>query len=170
MVGPALVSTTCLIYREIRTYTRPVVAGGVGATCFRENSSDQLIKIVIAVGVVEAFGESVDEDTRIRVFQLDLGVGSVVVINGQEYVSDRVFSFGRSLARRLGIAELLCVLEEVVSNNRVNLSLSEEATPGLESAEQEQGRRHADRGVDTVLNAAKDRYEHTSEEDRHLQR
>jgi hypothetical protein len=58
--------------------------------CFGE-----LVQVVVGVGVVEAFAEAVDEDAWVGILELDERVRAIVVVDGQENVAYRVFSFLR---------------------------------------------------------------------------
>lgn len=65
------------------TVTRRRVGEGVGATGMLEDGLDQVIGVVVGVGIVESFRESIDEDTRERLLHFHLGIRSVVVVNGK---------------------------------------------------------------------------------------
>lgn len=128
-----------------------------------ENSFGQVVKVVVRVGVIEAFAEPVEEDTWVGILKLNLRVRSIVVIDGQENTANRVFSFsGCRLA--LGLV-IFGRVEKMISDNRMDLCTSEEATPSLEGAEGPQCERDADSGVDTVLDAREDSHKNTSKED-----
>lgn len=120
------------------------------------------------VGVVETLGEAVDEDTGVGRSDNDLGVGAVAVVNGQEAGTERalVLVDGNLLGGGAGASAAVVN----VGLHGADANNTEEAALGLEQTEDDNSKRNADGGVDTVLNGAEDGDENTSEEDDHLNR
>ena len=58
-----------------------------GAACVLVDVADHVLERVAGVGVVEAFGEPVDEDAGVRVVEFDFRVGAVGVRDGEEDVA-----------------------------------------------------------------------------------
>ena len=52
-----------------------------------ENVTHQVIGVVVGIGIIETLAEAVDEDAWIRCFYMDVWVRTVVVVDGQVYVS-----------------------------------------------------------------------------------
>lgn len=164
-----------------RTYAEAAIASRVCSASLCEDDLDQMIQIVVGVGVIVAFGKSVDEDAGVWGLKLDCWVGSVMVVNGQESVAYGKMMLGVVLAHTIGprcctrgrriVAlrlDFITAVEKMIADDGVNLHASEEATPCLESSEDEQSERNAYGGVDTILNGAEDGDEDASKEDDNL--
>jgi hypothetical protein len=119
-----------------------------------------VVEVVRGVGVVEALGESVDEDTRVRSANNDLWVGAVSVVERKEAGSQRTLTLIDRARACSAVAD--------VGLHGSNANNTEEATASLEETEHNNGSRHGDRGVDTVLDRAEDGNKNTGEEDDNL--
>ncbi len=49
----------------------------------------ELVEIVVGVWVVKAFGEAVDEDSWVWSLHLDLWIGSIGMVDWEEYITSR---------------------------------------------------------------------------------
>lgn len=164
------------------TYTEAAVTSRVCATGPLKDDLDHVIEVVVGIRVVVSFRESVDEDSRVWSLEFDGWVGAVVVINGQKGIahgkvvlsivfvcairSTNCASRRRVVSLRL---DFTVTVQKMVTNDRVNLDASKEASLGLEGSEEEKGSRDRDGGVDTVLDGAEYGDEDTSEEDDDLE-
>jgi len=63
-------------------YSEVAVGVRVGSTSLFEDGGDHVVEIVVCVGVVEAFGEAVDENSWVGRFNLNFGVRAVAVAYG----------------------------------------------------------------------------------------
>ncbi len=62
------------------------------AAGFGEDVVGELVKVVVCVGVVEAFRESEDEDTFIWDQHLHVGIGAITMVNREEDIAGmRIF-------------------------------------------------------------------------------
>ena len=168
MGGPGIVS---MILQRLggRAYTRSAISSRICATGFGKDGLNKLVCVVVAIGVIEAFGKSVDEDSRVRVFERYQRIGTILMFNGQEDISDRVFTLGWILARCVVDVLLLGArVKEVVADDGMNLGLAEETTPGFEGAEHVQDKRRANGDVDANLDGGENCYDDTCKEDGYL--
>ncbi|KAG9859398.1 sulfate permease, partial [Aureobasidium melanogenum] len=97
-------------------------------------------------GLLYGLGEPVDEDSGVRRLSLDHWVGTIIMLNGQEDIA-------------------ICLLVVIVAGRPVL-----ETAASFDDTEEEERDRHADGGVDAVLNRREDGDEDTSEEDENLDR
>lgn len=141
-----------------------------------------MIQVVVGVGVIEAFRKSVNKDARIGSLKLDCWVGSVVMVNGQESIADGEMMLGVMIAHTIWPSRCVCrwrivalrldlitAIKEMITDDRVNLHASEEASSCLESPEDEQSEGGADGGVYTILDGAENGDENTGKEDDDLE-
>jgi hypothetical protein len=147
-----------------RTITRSAICVGISAASLLENRGHHVVQVVIGVGVVVSFRESVDEDSRVRRVGIDHWVGTIIVLNGQKDAAICLFVIVRVAVW------LVFVLEKMITDDRVDLNLSEETTTSLDNTEEEKSDRHTNSSVDTVLNRGEDGDEDTGEEDENLDR
>lgn len=121
-----------------------------------------MVKVPGRVGIVEALGKAVDEDAGIRARHNHPRVGAVLVVQRQEARPLRKL-------RRLGNGLLVTPLVGAVGGSGgADTGNAQEATAADEQAEDDDGKRHADSGVDAVLNGGKDSHQDTRQEDDHL--
>lgn len=91
---------------------------------------------MVGVGVIEAFGESVDEYTGIWRVDFDLRIRSVLMVDRQEQVPGRLVRITAVERRSATNSTVFAFLvDEMVAHDRVDLDLSEESTPSLDHAE-----------------------------------
>jgi len=148
-----------------------------------EDKLDEVLEGVCRVGEVEAFAEAVDEDAWVRALDGDLRVGAVAVVEGEEHVAGQAGGRdgrgrGRGDEREVGCAERLVQLghhlpgvitDDVIPEHRVDADAAEEASTGLERAEEEDEDGDADGGVDATLDRGEDGDEHADEENEDLE-
>lgn len=139
------------------TVTKLTQKSRVSSSALLEDGLGEVVKVVRCVGVVKALGKSVDEDSRVRSTDDDLGVGTVAVIKRKEASSERTLTLVNG--SRAGGTVTDVGLHGSDTDN------TEEATTGLEETEDDDSSGHGDGGVDTVLNGAEDGDEYTSEKD-----
>lgn len=132
------------------------VGEGVGATGLFEEGINQVVGVMVGVRVVEALGQAIDKDTRERLFDLDVGVGTVGVIKGKE---DRAYAVSVTAKGRLGFLQI------VISDNRMNSDTAQKFAAGLCNTEQKYRCRYTDSAVNTNLNCGEDGNNDTNEED-----
>ncbi len=108
-------------------YAESGVEGGVGAAGFFENGGDHVVEVVVGVRIVETFREAVHEDTWVRRFDVDFGIGTIIVAYWEEKISS-------GFVRIVG-AVLTAVVHQVVSNDRMDSHFAEEAALGFDHAE-----------------------------------
>lgn len=65
------------------TVARVRVGKGVGATGSLEDRLHQVIGVMVGIRVIEPFRESINEDARVRLFHIHLGVRPIVVVDGK---------------------------------------------------------------------------------------
>jgi hypothetical protein len=128
-----------------------------------EDVMSQVIEIVVGIWIIEAFGKSVNEDAGVRRLDLDLRIGAVVVIDGQEQIASGCFSLSGRRAQR--VSELAIVSDDMVAKNRMNLDSAEESASSLDNSEKEECSRDRDGRVNPVLNAGEHSHNHTRKED-----
>jgi hypothetical protein len=139
------------------TVTKLTQESGVGSSALRKDGLGKVVEVVRSVGIVEALSESVDEDTRVRSANSNLGVGTVAVVKREETGSERTLTLIDGTGAGSAIAD--------IGLHGSDTDNSEEATAGLEETEDNNGSGHGNCGVDAVLNAAEDGDEDTGEED-----
>lgn len=137
----------------------------VGATRLAEDCLNQVVGVVVGVGVVEALRETVNEDTRVWLFHLNLGVRAIGMVKREE---DR--PTGPALIIVGGIREttrsiLAITLHQMIANNGVNGDSAQELTAGLGNTEKQDSHGHTDSAVDTILDRGENSYDNTNEED-----
>lgn len=93
------------------TYTKLAETTGVCASCLFEDNIGQVGQVSASIGIVEPFSESIDEDTRIGVADIDGRVGSVFMVDGQELVR-RDVSFSE-ISASFFFSSLIEVCEEL---------------------------------------------------------
>jgi hypothetical protein len=142
------------------TVTKLAEESRVGTATLGKDGLGKMVEVVRGVGVVEAFGESVDEDTRVRSANNDLGVGTISVVERKETGSQRTLTLIDGTRACSAVADI--GLHGSDTHN------TKEATAGLEETEDDDSGGHGNRGVDTVLNRAEDGNKNTSEEDDNL--
>lgn len=139
----------------------------VGSARFPENAGDHVIEVVVGVGIIVSFREPIDENAGIRRFDRHLGIGAVVVRNGEEdvpQVSVRTASVER-------VAAVFPVLvQEMVPIHRMHLDFAQEATSGFAEAKEKQCGRCCDGRINPILDAREDGDKHAREENDHFQR
>ncbi|TLS26770.1 hypothetical protein PpBr36_05415 [Pyricularia pennisetigena] len=146
-----------------RPVARPRVLRQVRAARVRKDVPRQVLERVRGVGVAEALGEAVDEDARVRALDLDVRVGAVAVVDGQEDVSGRGAAGARSALAK-GAVLAVVVADDPVVEDRVHPDGAQEAAARLEDAAEEDRRRDGDGGVDAVLDVGEDGDDDTDEE------
>ena len=136
-----------------------------------EDGRCKIVKVASRVGIVEAFGETVDEDTWVRAVDLDARVGSILMIDRQETGTHRrlIGVLGNDLALLVpetggGAATSASGLDSSNLGNTKESTLGEEESPENDS----EGNSHS--SVNTVLNGAENDNENTSDEDDKIQR
>lgn len=139
------------------TVTKLAKESGVGAAALRKDGLGKVVEVVRGVGVVEALGESVDEDTRVRSANNDLGVGAVSVVERKEAGSQRTLTLINRARACSAVAD--------VGLHGSDADNTKEAATGLEETEDDDSGGHGDCGVDTVLDRAEDGNKNTGEED-----
>ena len=148
-----------------KTYPQPRVRIRVRSASLFENGGHHVVKIVIGVGIIEAFRESIDEDAGIGRLHINLRVGAVIVRDGEEDVPRhlvRIVPLPGSATRSIGVFAI--IIQQMIPNHRVHLDLAQEAAAGFDDAEQEEGGRGGDGGVDAVLDGGEDGDEDASQE------
>ena len=60
---------------------------GIGPASVGEDVVCQLVEIVVCVGVVESFGETIDKDPWIWSLDIYFWVGAITMVNGEEDVA-----------------------------------------------------------------------------------
>ncbi|KAI6771160.1 hypothetical protein HG531_010015 [Fusarium graminearum] len=139
------------------TVTKLTQQRGVGSSAFGKDCLGKVVEVVRSIGVVEALGESVDEDTGIGSTNDDLGVGSVAVVKGKKASSEGTLALVDGTRAGSTIAN--------IGLHGSDTNDTHEATAGLEETEDNNSSGHGNCGVDSVLNGAEDGYDNTSEED-----
>ncbi|TLD12353.1 uncharacterized protein PgNI_02921 [Pyricularia grisea] len=156
-----------LALRRTRVVPRPVartgVLGQVRAARVRKHVPRQVLERVRGVGVTEPFGEAVDEDARVGALDLDVRVGAVAVVDGQEDVSGRGAA-GAGCALAKGAVLAVIVADDPVVEDRVHPDGAEEAAARLEDAAEEDRRRDGYGGVDAVFDGGEDGDDDTDKE------
>jgi hypothetical protein len=130
-----------------------------------KDRGDHGVEVVVGIGVIEPFGESVDKDAGIWRYDVDLGIGPVIVFDWQEDVSSR--KIGVWQAPRLA-ARVAFSAQKVISNDRVDLDFAKETAASLHGAEEKNAERDANGGIDSVLDAGKDGDDDPGKEDDNL--
>lgn len=139
------------------TVTKLTEKSGVGAATLRKDGRGKMVEVVRGVGVVEALGKSVDEDTRVRSANNDLGVGAVSVVKRKEAGSQRTLTLIDRARACSAVAD--------VGLHGSDTDNTKEAATSLEETEDDDSGGHSDCGVDTVLDRAEDSNKNTGEED-----
>ena len=152
------------------TYSKSTVGIWISPPGFFENPRHHIVEVVICIRVVEAFGKAVDEDARVRSFNLDFWVGAVIVAHWQEDIPSRfvrVVGAKRTIgASASASASLLAFgVDKVVTYDRMDFDFPKETAFGFDNPKEENSDRNADCSVDTIFDASKDSHNHTSEED-----
>ena len=106
----------------------------------------ELVEVVVCVWIIEAFAKSVDEDTWVRILQLDAWIGSILVINRQEDFTD-------------GVLSLCWLLLETGRWHFVFLMRVQQMV-----ADNEHACRYGHCNVNTIFDAGKDCNQNTNEE------
>ena len=118
---------------RVEAYAEFGVEGRVGAACFFENGGDHVVEVVVGVRIVEAFREAVHEDTWVWRFDVDFGIGTIIVAYWEEKISS---GFVRIVGAVLTAASIFgIVVHQVVSNDRMDFHFAEEAALGFDHAE-----------------------------------
>lgn len=81
-----------------RTVAWASIVEGIGLAGFGQDCLCKVIHVVVGIGVVEAFGESIDENTRIRTLDLNTWVGAVQMIHREVNVASVGVIIGLSRA------------------------------------------------------------------------
>ena len=126
---------------------------------------------MIGVGIIEAFGESIDEDAGIGGLDINLRVRAVIVRDGEEDIPRhlvRIVPLPESATRSVGVFAI--IIQQMIPNHRVHLDLAQEAAAGFDDAEQEEGGRGGDGGVDAVLDGGEDGDEDAGQENDDFER
>lgn len=110
-----------------------------------EDVSDEVVRVVVGVGVVETFREAVHEDTRVRRLDVDRRVRAVVVVEREEDISDCTVVVGHALV----VMEL--VFDQVVANDGVDFDFANEVAVGFDDTEQKDGGADGDGRVNAVF-------------------
>lgn len=126
----------------------------------------QILEGAGGVGVVEALRKAVNKDTGIRAGDLDLGVGSIVVLDRQEGVSRGCVGCAVECAVLANNA--VVAANNVVAEDGVNRDTSKESAVVNEKADHVDGKRDANGAVDSVLDGREDGHKHTDEPDQNL--
>ena len=130
---------------------------------------EKVIGVMVRIRIVEAFAEAVDVDAWVRIFHIDGWVRSVMVTDRQENITRvRIINTWAAVSSLL-FATIIAVawklvLNEVISNHRVDLNSAHEVSPSLDHAVEQNCDAHTNGGIDTVLNTAEDRNEDASKE------
>jgi hypothetical protein len=139
------------------TVTKLAKKSGVGTATLGKDGLSKVVEVVRGVGVVEALGESVDEDTRVRSANNDLWVGAVSVVERKEAGSQRTLTLIDRARACSAVAD--------VGLHGSDADNTKEAATSLEETENDDSGGHGDCGVDTVLDRAEDGNKNTGEED-----
>ena len=155
IIGVDLLTTarTWVVPRSIAQFGVPVKNTGSRNVL---SGSNQFVHVPLLVEVAESFGESIDENTRIRRFRFNLRVATVFVIEG-----------------KIGFADAgawSTVVADGIRRRAIDLDFSEQVTTCEQPSPKENSERRGDGHVDSVLNVGKDSDEDTCEEDDHLDR
>lgn len=144
------------------------VGEGIRTTGLLEDCLDKVVGVVVAVGVVESLGESVDKDAGIRLLHFDLGVASIGVVDREE---DGALEVALAIGRSISVARsiLAITLHKMVTDDRVNSDPSQELAASFGNAEQQNGCGDGDSAVDTNLDGGEDGDKHTNKEDDRIQ-
>lgn len=145
------------------------VGEGIRTTGLLEDCLDKVVGVVVAVGVVESLGESVDKDAGIRLLHFDFRVGSIGVVDREE---DRALKIALAIGGSISVGRsiLAITLHKMVTDDRVNGHPSQELATSFGNTEQQNGCGNSDSAVDSNLDGGEDGDKHTDKEDDRIQR
>lgn len=149
------------------TYSEPPVRVWICPARLLEDARHHVVQVMVGVGIVEPFGEAIDENPGIGRLHHDFGIRPVIVRDGKENVA---VCFVRVGGIERPLAVLPVVIQEVVTHNGMHLDSAEEAASCFDQAKQKDCQGRADGCVNAILDAREDGDQHPREENKHLQR
>lgn len=153
-----------------RAYPESPVRVRVGPTCLPEDGCDHEIEIMIGVGIIVTFGESIDKDTGVRRFDFDLRVGTIVVGNGEEKIPFAFVGVDTiGILARLLRAPFPIIAGEMIPNHRMDLHLAQKPSSRFHNPECQNGKGNGNGAIDAVLNVGENGDQHADEKDDHFQ-
>ena len=120
--------------KEEIAYPKTGVVVRICASSLFEDGIDQVIKVVVGIGIIEAFGETVDEDTRIWGLNINLRIRTVVVFDGKEDIASGLVGIVAKGAI-LACTRLIHIVNKMITDHRVNLDFPQESSLGFDNAE-----------------------------------
>lgn len=142
----------------------------VGATRFPEDRLHHVVEIMICVGIVIAFRESIDEDSRIGSVNLNHGIRSITMVYRQEDVARRLVWVAAIETMRSTSGALFAILtiQDMIANDGMNFNFPEEAASSLGDAIQKECDRSDDSSVYAVFNTGENGDKDACKEDEKL--
>ncbi|EGX95530.1 hypothetical protein CCM_00184 [Cordyceps militaris CM01] len=161
-----IVSQLNRIKQRATTYANFADKCNIGSASLLENGRREVVQVARRVGVVEAFGEAVHVDTRIRALKIDSRVGAVFVVKWQETSSERLFGISNEgvLSTQAGHGAVRRRGDSADAGN------AKEATAAQEQAPNNNSKGNADCGVNAILNGGEDGHQDTGEENDNFER